>query len=263
MFSYLYTALLLILFSLILRGVAVEFREKVESVQWKKNWDTVIFLGSLLVSLLFGVAFGNLFQGLPIDANGYHGDLFSLLNPYGLLTGVLFVLLFVVHGSSWLAIKTEGDLSSRASVVAGKLWYGLLTVAVLFLIYTAFATGLYSNYAQHPVLCIVPAIAVFALAGAKLFMKNNQYLKAFYSSGITVLTITFTGVIGLYPNLIPSSIDANYSLTIFNSSSSAYTLKIMTAVALIFVPVVIGYQIWIYRVFRRKLTVAEMEQETY
>lgn len=255
MFSYLYTALLLILFSLIIRGVSIEFRGKVDSEAWKKGCDAGIFLGSFLPALLFGVAFGNIFQGIPMDANGYHGTLFTLLNPYGLLTGILFVILFIVHGALWLAVKTDGELGSRASSVSDKTWYALLIVAVLFLIYTAFATELYTNYLQNPVLFIIPVIAVLALLGIKFFSLKQQYLKAFYSSCLTILTVTFTGVTGLYPNLIPSNIDKNYSLTIFNSSSSPYTLKIMTVVALIFVPIVIAYQIWVYRVFRQKLSV--------
>lgn len=265
MFSYLYTALLLILFSLIIRGVAIEFRGKVDSDGWRKGWDTGIFLGSFLPALLFGVAFGNIFQGIPMDANGYHGTLFTLLNPYGLLTGVLFVLLFIVHGSIWLAVKTNGDLSKRAASFSDKSWYALLVVAVSFLVYTAFATDLYANYLQSPVWFIMPLVAVLSLLGIKLFSLKRQYLKAFYSSCLTILTVTFTGVIGLYPNLIPSNIDKNYSLTIFNSSSSPYTLKIMTVVALLFVPVVIAYQIWVYRIFRQKLTVDEVmsDKESY
>ncbi len=265
MFSYLYTALLLILFALIIRGVALEFRDKVDSDSWRKGWDIAIFLGSFLPALLFGVAFGNIFQGIPMDANGYHGTLFTLLNPYGILTGIFFVMLFVVHGSLWITVKTNGGLSKRASALAGRLWYLLLAVAAAFLVYTAFATRLYANYIERPVWFIVPAAAVIALLSIKIFASKGSYLKAFYSSCLTILAVIFTGVIGLYPNLIPSSIDKNYSLTIFNSSSSPYTLKIMTVVALIFVPVVIAYQVWIYRIFRHKVTVEEVlqDKETY
>jgi len=261
MFSYLYTALLLILFALIFRGVAVEFRNKAESASWRNGWDIVILLSSFLTALLFGVAFGNIFQGLPMDGKGYHGTLFTLLNPYGILTGIFFVLLFIVHGALWLTIKTEGDISSRASSFANKSWYALLAAAVLFLLYTAFATNLYNNYLANPVLFIAPAIAVLALLGVKVFSVRGRPLQAFYASCVTIAAVTFTGVIGLYPNLIPSSIDPNYSLTIFNSSSSPYTLKIMTVVAVLFVPVIIGYQIWVYRIFRHKLTTDEVMKE--
>lgn len=254
MFSYLYSALLLVLFSLIIRGVSLEFRGKEESPAWTGSWDVGIFLGSLLPSLLFGVAFGNIFQGLPMDASGYHGSLLSLLNPYGLLTGVLFVSLFLVHGSLWITLKTADTVSEKAGALAKKLWVLLLVVAVAFLVYTYFATNLYANYLKNLPLLIVPLLAVASLLGIRVFAATGAYLKAFYSSCLTIVLVTFTGVIGLFPNLIPSSIDANYSLTAFNSSSSVYTLKIMTVVALIFVPIVIGYQIWIYRIFRHKTT---------
>lgn len=265
MFSYLYSALLIILFALILRGVAFEFRGKGDSEAWTKGWDIAAFLGSFIPALLFGVAFGNIFQGLPMDANGYHGTLFTLLNPYGLLTGVFFVLLFVEHGALWLALKTEGDLNKRAVKLANNIWFALLAVAVAFLIHTYFATNLYANYFSNAIWFVIPALAVSALLGIKIFAYRGQYLAAFYSSCVTILMVTFTGVAGLYPNLIPSSIDPNYSLTIFNSSSSIYTLKIMTVVALLFVPVVIAYQIWIYRIFRHSLKVEDImhDKEAY
>lgn len=265
MFSYLYTALLLILFALIFRGVAFEFRGKGESNAWRKGWDIAIFLGSFLPALLFGVAFGNIFQGLPMDASGYHGTLFTLLNPYGLLTGVFFVLLFIEHGALWLSVKTAGDLGERSGRLAGRLWVSLLVVAVSFLVYTYFATNLYANYIDNPVWFAAPLLAVLALLGIKIFSARGQYLKAFYSSCVTILMVTFTGVIGLYPNLIPSNMDSRYSLTIFNSSSSPYTLKIMTVVALIFVPIVIAYQVWIYRIFRHKISAEEVlaDEESY
>jgi cytochrome d ubiquinol oxidase subunit II len=261
MFSYLYTPLLLILFALIIRGVAVEFRGMRESNTWQRAWDIAILIGSFLPALLFGVAFGNIFQGLPMDSAGYHGSLLSLLNPYGLLTGVLFVVMFLVHGALWVAVKTEGGISDRAARVSDKTWYVFLAVAVAFLIYTAFATDLYANYLGTLALLIVPVLAVLSLLGIKLFSIRKKYLGAFFASFATILTVVLTGVIGLYPNLIPSSIDPNYSLTIFNSSSSVYTLRIMSVVALIFVPIVIVYQSLIYRTFRKKQTAEEIGQE--
>lgn len=262
MFSYLYTALLLILFSLIVRGVSVELRGKEDSASWRSKWETAFCISSFLPALLFGVAFGNIFQGLPMAADGFHGNLITLLNPYGLLTGVFFVLLFVTHGALWIGVKTAGDISKRASAFAGKVWYPLLGVAVLFLIYTNFATKLYSNYIGSPFLFAVPLLAVLALLGIKIFAAKGEALKAFVASCVTILTVVFTGVIGLFPNLIPSSIDPQYSLTIFNSSSSPYTLKIMTVVALVFVPIVIAYQAWNYRVFRKKIDPTVVETNT-
>ena len=258
MFSYLYTALLLLLFALIVRGVSFEFRGKVESDGWRKGWDLAIMVSSFLPALLFGVAFGNIFSGLHMDAAGYHGSFLSLLNPYGFVTGVLFVLLFLVHGALYLTVKTTGDLSGRAYAMAGKLWPALLVVAVVFLVYTNFATKLYDNFLRVPLLLIIPLMAVAALLGIRLFWAKKQLLLAFTASCVTILMVVFTGVTGLFPNMIPSSIDTTYSLTIFNSSSSPYTLKIMTVVALIFVPIVIAYKIWVYRVFRGKVTVEEV-----
>ncbi len=260
MFSYLYTPLLIILFALILRGVSFEFRGKFESRTWRSLWDLAIFVGSFVPTLLFGVAFGNIFQGLPMDAAGYHGNLFYLLNPYGLLTGLFFVLLFVEHGALWLTIKTDGPVSERAARLAKGAWGFLLVVAVAFLAYSYFATNLYANYLQHVFLFIIPLLAVAALLGIIFFIRKERHLAAFWSSCVTILAVTVTGVTGLYPNLIPSSLDPAYSLTIFNSSSSAYTLKIMTVVALIFVPVVIGYQIWTYSTFRHKIRESDITE---
>lgn len=254
MFSYLYTALLLLLFALIIRGVSLEFRSKMETAFGKRLCDAGIFLGSFLPALLLGVAFGNIFKGLPMDAAGYHGNLSTLLNPYGILTGLLFVALFVVHGSLYVSVKTSEDLGARAARLAGAAWSVLLAVAVLFLGYTAFATKLSTNYLQAPVLFAVPLLAVMSLVLTRVFLAKGATLKAFTASCLTIVLVCVTGVIGLFPNLIPSSLDTAYSMTVFNSSSSRTTLAIMTVVALIFVPVVIAYKIWVYRVFRERIS---------
>jgi cytochrome bd ubiquinol oxidase subunit II len=261
MFSYLYTALLLLLFSLIIRGVSIEFHGKSEGARWRGLWNIGIFLGSFLPALLFGVAFGNIFQGLPMDAAGYHGSLLGLLNPYGLLTGVVFVVLFLVHGSLYVAVKTSGATSERAIAAAGKLWYVELAGAVAFLIYTYFATKLFENYTAQPLLFAAPLVAVVALLGIKLFSAKQAMFKAFLSSCATILFVVFTGVIGLYPNLIPSSTDTSYSMTIFNTSSSQATLLVMTVVALIFVPIVIAYKIWVYKIFSPRISTSSAVDE--
>ena len=258
MFSYLYSALLIILFALIFRGVALEFRAKGESTAWRKGWDTAFFLGSAVPALLFGVAFGNIFRGLPIDPEGYHGTLLSLLNPYGLWTGVFFVLMFLVHGALWLALRIEGDLGKKALRFVQAGWYLLLAAAVVFLGWTAGATGLKDNYLRHPYWLVVPVLAVASLLLIKIWAARERTGRAFFASSAMIVLVTFTGIIGLFPNLIPSRLDPASSLTAFNASSSPYTLKIMTVVALIFVPVVIGYQVWVYRVFRKKSGTAEI-----
>jgi cytochrome d ubiquinol oxidase subunit II len=262
MFSSLYSALMLLLFALIFRGVSFEFRSKVESPGWRKLWDTCLFIGSLAPAILLGVAFANIFRGIPFDQNGiYHGTLFTLLNPYGLLGGILFLCLFLVHGALWLSIKADGDLHDRAVSTAHKLWYALLVVAVVFLVATKFATPLYDNYIAHPALFLVVLITVAALLGTKVFLKAGAFWKAWFSSALTIIGATFFGIIGLYPNLFPSSINSQYSLTAHNASSSPLTLKIMLIVALIFVPIVLAYQIWTYHLFKGKVTDEDLAYE--
>lgn len=254
MFSYLYTPLLLLLFGLIVRGVSFEFRSKEEGALWRGTWDWAIVVSSFVPALLFGVAFGNIFAGLPMDQEGYHGSLVYLLNPYGVLSGLLFVLLFLQHGALYLAVKTEGSLSHSARRAARGIWIPLLLVAVGFLGFTNFATKLYDNYLAAPVLFVVPLAAVAALLAQRIFLARERVGAAFAASCVTILGVVSTGVAGLFPNLIPSNLDPLYSLSIYNSSSSAYTLRIMTVVAFTFVPIVIGYKIWAYRIFREPVT---------
>jgi cytochrome d ubiquinol oxidase subunit II len=259
MFSSLYSALMLILFALIVRGVAFEFRGKVDSPAWRKIWDTCLFIGSILPAILFGVAFANIFRGIPIDADGvYQGTLLTLLNPYGLVGGVLFLLLFLVHGALWLSIKSDGDLQRRAVAAAHKLWPVELGMAVIFLIASFFATRLYDNYLAHPLLFIIVLLAVAGLLGIKVFLARQAMFKAWFSSALTIVAATFFGVIGLYPNMFPSNLDASFSLTAHNSASSALTLKIMLVVVILFVPIVLAYQTWNYFLFKSKVTREDM-----
>lgn len=262
MFSSLYTALMLILFALILRGVSFEFRGKVDSPTWRRIWDTCIFVGSVAPAILFGVAFANIFQGLPLDQNHlFQGNLLTLLNPYGLLGGVLFLCFFLVHGALWLTIKTEGDLQKRALKAVNGLWPILLLVAVVFLLYSTRATNLYQNYIDHPYLFVVIAAAVAGLLGIKIFTAKQAYFKAWASSALAIAGATFFGVVGLFPNMLPSSINAEFSLTALNASSSPLTLKIMLVVVLMFIPVVLAYQIWTYRMFSTKVTQEDLDLE--
>ncbi|WP_449246820.1 cytochrome d ubiquinol oxidase subunit II [Desulfarculus baarsii] len=253
MFSSLYSALMLILFALILRGVTFEFRGKAEGTAWRGLWDACHFIGSAAPALLFGVAFANIFAGIPIDADGvYQGTLLTLLNPYGLLGGAFFLVMFMYHGALWLTVKTSGDLERRARTAASGLWVALLLLAVAFLVYTWFATNLYANYLAHPLLWLIPALAVAGLVLSRLSIGSPW--KAWGLSCLTVVACTLFGVAGLFPNLLPSSIDPAASLTAFNSSSSPLTLKIMLGVALVMVPVVIVYQAWVYKHFSHKIT---------
>jgi len=259
LFSYLYTPLLIILFALIFRGVAFEFRAKGATDAWRRGWDLAIFFGSLVPSLLFGVAFGNMFHGLPMDNLGYYGSLPGLLNPYSLMTGLLFMTMFVCHGALYLAIRTGDDLGRRAARFAVKAWVALVLIAALFFVNTAFATDMYANYLRNAKWLAIPALAVASLMGIGVLAMKNQYQRAFVASCITIFMVNMTGLMGLYPQLLPSSIDPRYSLTIYNASSSPYTLKIMTVVALLFVPMVIAYQLWVYWVFRHPVTKEDIQ----
>jgi len=290
MFSFLYLAMLLILFSLIVRGVAVEYRGKSEALRWRSMWDWAMAIASLSASFLFGLAFGNIFRGLAFDASGYHGTFGGLWNGYGILTGLLFVVVFLQHGALWLAVKSEGDLAARAHRLAGRLWFVLLAIAALFLVASAFASKLIGNYLAHPVLLAVPLLAVCALLVERLLIgrpgaagasaaasgpagrsasseasgrkANGRLLWAFFASCATILLVVATGLVGLYPNLIPSTLDPAANITIFNSSSGAYTLRVMTVVACIFVPIVIVYQLLVYRFFRGRVSRVEVAEET-
>ncbi len=260
LFSGLYTALFLLLFALILRGVAMEFRGLVDSDAWRKVWDLAAFIGSFAPALLLGVAFANIFKGIALDANGVNQEgLLELLNPYGLAGGVLFVLMFVTHGALWLTIKSQGALQDKAMRLAAKCWPILTVWTVLFLVYTAVATRLFGNYFRTPVLLAIPLAAVIGLIGIRVYLGAGRHWLAWASSGVFILCVTMFGVIGMYPALLPSSLNPAWSMTIDNSASSPLTLKIMLTVALIFVPIVIAYQAWTYKTFSHKVTDADLE----
>lgn len=260
MFSALYTPLMLILFALIIRGVSIEFRNQVESEGWKKIWDACFFIGSAAPALLFGVAFANIFKGIPIDENGlFHGNLLTLLNPYGLLGGVEFLLLFMLHGALWLGLRTQGDLHDRAARTADKLWPLVLGMTLTFVVASYFATDLFANYFAHPALFLVIILTVAGIVGVRVYLKKGAFLLAWAASSTAIVGATFFGVIGLFPTLFGSNMDAAYSLTAFNSSSSPLTLKIMLGVVACFIPLVIAYQVWAYSIFTGKITDDELD----
>jgi cytochrome d ubiquinol oxidase subunit II len=264
MFSSLYTPLMLLLFALILRGISFEFRSKVDSPGWRAVWDTTLVIGSFLPALLLGVAFANIFMGLPLDAHGImQGNLLTLLNPYGLLGGVLFVLLFLVHGAVWLAIKSDGTLRDRARRTACVLWPVLVVAAVAFLVASWFATPLYANYLGHPLLWVLPVLAVVGLLLTRVFLAARSDWQAWFASAAAILGATWFGVAGLFPNLLPSSLDPASSLTAFNAASSPLTLKIMLGVALCMVPIVIAYQAWVYVTFRAPVPFEKKGEPAY
>jgi cytochrome d ubiquinol oxidase subunit II len=262
MFSSLYSVLMLILFALILRGVSFEFRGKVDDPKWRNIWDGCIFFGSFLPALLFGVFFANVIKGLPIDGEGlFQGTLLALVNPCAFFGGTLFVLLFLVHGALWLAVKSSGARHEKMLAVANTLWPFELGVAAVFVVASFFKTRLHENYLAHPVLFAVPLATVLCLLGIKYFLLRHAPFKAWFASAVTIAGAIFYTVIGLYPNMFPSSIDDQFTLTAHNASSSPLTLKIMLIVVLLFIPVVIAYQVWAYKLFSGKIGVEELDYE--
>ena len=262
LFSSFYTPLMLLLFALIFRGVSFEYRSKSNNPTWVKFWDTCIFLGSLLPAILLGVAFANIFRGVPIDGEGvFHGNLLTFLNPYGLLGGVVFLSFFVTHGASMLAMKSEGALHQRAVAVANRAWYAYLVSAVLCLVFSAVATNLYANYLASPALFLIIALAVAGVLGIKIFLVKKHYFKAWVSSAVSILGVTFYGIVGLHPVMLPSTLDPSYSVTIQKAASSPLTLTIMLVLALIFVPIVIGYQVWANVLFKEIVTEEHLQED--
>jgi cytochrome bd ubiquinol oxidase subunit II len=254
MFSGLYTALMLLLFALILRGVSYEFRNKVDSITWRSLWDACHTVGSFLPALLLGVAFANLFHGLPLTEDHVNqAGVIDLLNPYGLLGGVLFVAMFALHGSLWLAIRATGDLKARAVSTACKLWPAVLVLVLAFLAYTSVHTQLFGNYMKNPHLFLILAAAVAGLVAARLFLAAGSLWKAWAGSAVFIACVALFGVVGLFPAILISTLNPAWSLTIHNAASSALTLKIMLGVALVFVPVVIAYQAWSLKTFSQPI----------
>ncbi len=255
LFSGFYLPLFLILIGLIVRGVAFEFRGKRVDAPWRLRWDAAIFLGSLLPAILWGVAFANIVAGVPIDAkHEFTGDLFTLLNPFGLLGGLTTLGLFVTHGAVFLALKTTGELRARANRTAGIAGIATAVVAVVFLAWTQEQRGDTGSL-------VMSVLAALALVGALVANRLGREGWAFIGTALTIAFAAVALFAALFPNVMPSSTDAAYSLTTSNASSTPYTLGIMTVVALIFTPFVLLYQGWTYWVFRRRVGLDQLPRD--
>jgi cytochrome bd ubiquinol oxidase subunit II len=251
MFSALYSPLMLILFSLIIRGAALGLRSEVESAGAKRLFDYLFVASSGLAALLFGVAFANLFRGIPIDGQGvFQGNLLTVLNPFGLIGGALFLAAFALHGALFLALKSEGELAGRAEALARKLWIAVLVLAVLFLAASTGMTRLWSAYLAHPALLLIPLSAVGWLGLVLPLLRAGRRLGALIASAGFIAAAVAFGLAGIYPAMLLSSLDPAFNVTVHNSASGPHTLKIMLGVVVVFVPLVIGYQVWVYRLFR-------------
>ena len=253
LFSGFYLALLLILVALIVRGVAFEFRSKRGDLTWRKRWDIAITVASFVPALLWGVAFANIVRGVPLqlDANNnsqFVGNFFDLLNPYALIGGLTTLALFVTHGAVFLALKTDGDIRVRANKVAGQTGLAAAVLAVVFGVWTQLA------YSNNPISWLPLALAVLAWVATLGMNRLGREGWAFVTSAVTLAMVVLFLFTCLYPNVMPSTLDPAATLTIHNASSTEYTLRLMTWVAVVFTPIVLVYQAWTYWVFRKRLS---------
>lgn len=248
LFSGFYLPLLLILLALILRGVSFEYRGKNESKKWRSRFDWMIVIGSALPALLWGVAFANIVQGVPLnEKHNYTGTLFTLLNPYGLLGGLVTLTLFWLHGLIFITLKTDGDIKVRARALAIKVGIVCTVLAASFLLWTLFA--------HFSILGLVlTGIAALSLIAGQLANLKQRDGIAFTLIVLTIVTAVGALFAALYPNVFPSTTNAAFSLTVDNAKSSDYTLTVMSWVAGIMLPLVLAYQTWTYWVFKKRVS---------
>ena len=247
MFSGLYLPLLIILVALIVRALGFDYRGKVDDPTWRKRWDVAIVVGSAVPALLWGVALTNVVMGLPIDADKeYTGNLFTLLNPIGLLGGLTTVALFLTHGAIFIALKTEGDVRQEARQLSVKVGAVAAVLAVALLVSINVSTGSTASW----IAAVVAAVAL--LAGLFAAFRDREGW-AFVGTFVAITAAVATLFLALFPDVMPSTTNAAFSLTTTNASSTAYTLKIMTWVAAVFTPVVLVYTSWTYWTFRKRI----------
>jgi cytochrome d ubiquinol oxidase subunit II len=257
-FSGFYLAMMLVLFALIFRAVAIEFRSKRGDPAWRRTWDVSFSVASIVSSLLFGVALGNAVWGIPIDAHGeYAGTFLGLLHPYPLLVGVTTVAVFIMHGAIYLTLKTEGEVHAivrgwvNNTIIFFVICYATATMATLL-----YVPRMSEHIRTHPLLFVVPLLTMLAIANVPREIHHGRDLKAFWSSCAALLGLMGLLGIGMYPNLVAAS-DSARSLTIYNAASSAGTLKTMLIIAGIGAPLVLAYTAGIHWVFRGKVKLDE------
>ncbi len=258
LFSGFYLPLFLILVALIVRGVAFEYRSKYGKAQWRQRWDIAIVTASIIPALLWGVAFANIVRGVPIERSvegnlEYVGGFFNLLNPYALLGGVVTLTVFLTHGAIFLSLKTAGEIRERARGFAIKLGLIAAVAAVAFLVWTNLMLPELNNI----VLALSAVVALSWLAGLYSTLKVREGW-AFIFSAVAIAAFVADLFYALYPRVMPSSLGSQFDLTISNASSTEYTLKVMTVVALIMTPLVLIYQGWTYWVFRKRISASQI-----
>jgi cytochrome d ubiquinol oxidase subunit II len=252
LFSGFYLALILMVFALILRGVGFEFRGKRPGKGWRTFWDWGIFTGSLLPAFLWGVTVANLMRGFAIEQDmNYYGGLLPLLNPYALFGGLVFVGLFVLHGANFLVLKAPEEITRRLSKVAYTGWIIATVLTVAFVAWSFFATDTLTKPGLNGLLPAVLAAVALLLTGWLIRIGRGGW--AFVTGALTIVFATVMVFAGLYPRILISSLNPDWSLTITNAASGPYTLKVITIVAAIFLPIVLAYQGWTYWVFRKRV----------
>ncbi|MDQ0749714.1 cytochrome d ubiquinol oxidase subunit II [Streptomyces africanus] len=247
LFSGFYLPLLLILVCLIVRGVAFEYRAKRPEENWQRNWETAIFWTSLIPAFLWGVAFGNIVRGVKIDQDfNYAGGVLDLLNPYALLGGLVTLALFTFHGTVFVGLKTVGEIRERARKLALRVGLVTALLALAFLLWTQSDRGDGASL-------VAVVVAVASLVAAMVAARAGREGRAFALSGLTIVATVAMLFLTLFPNVMPSTLNPDWSLTVTNASSSPYTLKIMTWCAAVATPIVMLYQGWTYWVFRKRI----------
>jgi len=257
LFSGFYLPLFLILVGLIVRGVAFEYRSKYGKAEWRQRWDIAIVVASAIPALLWGVAFSNIVRGVPIDEiNGHHeytGGFFYLLNPYSLLGGIVTLTVFLTHGAIFLSLKTAGEIRKKSRALATR--YGLIAAvaAVAYLVWTIISLP----EKKTIVLVLSALVAIFWLTALGMNLRGREGW-AFIFSSLAIVSFVSDLFYALYPRVMPSSISSKFDLTITNASSTEYTLKVMTVVAVIMTPLVLIYQGWTYWVFRKRVSASQI-----
>lgn len=252
MFSSFYLVMVALLVALILRGVGFEFRNRHASPAWTKFWDAMIAGGSFAAAFIWGVALTDLVKGLPIDGKQHYvGGFADLFSPFSLLGGVALVSLFLLHGANFLTLKTEGEIQARAEQTAKILWLPVTLVAGGLGAYTVIATDIFSRSIVATVAAIVAAAALVATAAC---LQAGRSGLAFLLNGLVIIGVVLAIFGGLFPRVMVSSLNPEYSLTITNAAATAKSLEISTWFSLTLIPVVVGYQAWNYWVFRKRVS---------
>ena len=249
MFSAFNLALVLLLAALIVRGLSFEYRGKRDAVRWRRTWDVALTVGSIAAPLLIGVALGDLLHGLPVNsAQNYTGSFWDLLQPYGIFTGITLTLLCALHGATFLSLKTTGGMRERSGQLARRVAPFTGAAVVGFIIWTHVTHT--SAFFLNP----IELLAILAALAAVWLVYEHREGFAFAATTVTIASCIAAIFVGLYPNVMVSTTNAAYNLTARATASPAYSLKVMTVVAILLLPVVLAYQVWTYYVFRRRVS---------